>query len=255
MNARVDHLQDADTVPAPLSADQQIGQIAVQLPGATAVFRRLKLDFCCGGQVPLAQAAADKGLDVDAVLRELSALQRSDALPAAASASALVDHILARYHEVHREQLPELIRMARRVEAVHRDNPHVPAGLADHLEEMHEDLLSHMLKEEQVLFPMLKNGGNPFVGQPIGMMRAEHVDHGEALEKLNTLTNDATPPQGACNTWRALYAGIAQLGDDLINHIHLENNVLFPQFEATAAASQGCGPSGCACSGGGTLPA
>jgi regulator of cell morphogenesis and NO signaling len=244
MNARVDHLQDADTAPAPLSADQQIGQIAVQLPGATAVFRRLKLDFCCGGQVPLAQAAADKGLDVDAVLRELSALQRSDALPAAASASALIDHILARYHEVHREQLPE-----------HRDNPHVPAGLADHLEEMHEELLSHMLKEEQVLFPMLKIGGNPFVGQPIGMMRAEHVDHGEALDKLNALTNDATPPQGACNTWRALYAGIAQLGDDLINHIHLENNVLFPQFEATAAASQGCGPSGCACSGGGTLPA
>jgi regulator of cell morphogenesis and NO signaling len=146
--------------------------------------------------------------------------------------------------------LPELIRMARRVEAVHRDNPHVPAGLADHLEEMHEELLSHMLKEEQVLFPILKSGGNPFVGQPIGMMRAEHVDHGEALDKLNALTNDATPPQGACNTWRALYAGIAQLGDDLINHIHLENNVLFPQFEASAAPSQGCGPSGCACSGG-----
>ena len=132
MNARVDHLQNADTAPAPLNADQQIGQIAVQLPGATAVFRRLKLDFCCGGQVPLAQAAADKGLDVDAVLRELSALQRSDTVPAAASASALIDHILVRYHDVHREQLPELIRMARRVEAVHRDNPHVPAGLADH---------------------------------------------------------------------------------------------------------------------------
>lgn len=255
MNARVDHLQNADTTPLPLSADQQIGQIAVQLPGATAVFRRLKLDFCCGGQVPLAQAAADKGLDVDAVLRELSALQRSDAVPAAASVSDLIDHILARYHEVHREQLPELIRMARRVEAVHRDNPLVPAGLADHLEEMQEELLSHMLKEEQVLFPMLKSGGNPFVSQPIGMMRAEHVDHGAALEKLNALTNDATPPQGACNTWRALYAGIGQLGDDLINHIHLENNVLFPQFEASAAAAQGCGSSGCGCSGGDTLSA
>ena len=74
-----------------------------------------------------------------------------------------------------------------------------------------------------------------------------------ALDKLNALTNDATPPQGACNNWRALYAGIAQLGDDLINHIHLENNVLFPAFEASASpSSQGCGPSGCACSGGGT---
>ena len=244
MNARIDSLHP------PLSADQQIGQIAVQLPGATAVFRRLKLDFCCGGQIPLAQAAADKGLDVNAVLAELAALQRSDVVPDATTPGMLIDHILARYHEVHRQQLPELIRMARRVEAVHRDNPHVPAGLADHLEEMHEELLSHMAKEEQVLFPMLQSGGNPFVGQPIGMMRAEHVDHGAALDKLNALTNDATPPQGACNTWRALYAGIAQLGDDLINHIHLENNVLFPAFEgqASAKASQGCGSGGCGCS-------
>jgi len=247
MNARIDALHPAPHVP--LSADQQIGQIAVQLPGATAVFRRLKLDFCCGGQVSLARAAAEKGLDVDAVLAELAALQRSDAVPEAASPGALIDHILVRYHEVHRAQLPELIRMARRVEAVHRDNPHVPAGLADLLEEMHEELLSHMAKEEQVLFPMLKAGGNPFVGQPIHMMRAEHVDHGAALDQLNALTHDATPPQGACNTWRALYAGIAQLGDDLISHIHLENNVLFPQFEASAPAAQGCSSGGCGCSG------
>ena len=245
MNARIDTLQT--TQPA-LSADQQIGQIAVQLPGATAVFRRLKLDFCCGGQVSLSKAAADKGLDANAVLAELSALQRSDAMPEATSPSALIDHIVARYHDVHRAQLPELIRMARRVEAVHRENPDVPAGLADLLEEINEELQSHMLKEEQVLFPMLQSGGNPMVVHPIGMMRAEHVDHGEALDQLNALTHDATPPQGACNTWRALYAGIAQLGDDLINHIHLENNVLFPQFEPKPAASQGCGSSGCGCS-------
>lgn len=249
MNARADHLDIASPAAAfVLNASQQIGQIAVHLPGATAVFRKLKLDFCCGGQVALAQAAAEKGLDVNAVLTELASLQRSDAAPEAASPAALIDHILARYHEVHRAQLPELIRMARRVEAVHRDNPDVPAGLADLLEEMHEELLSHMRKEEQVLFPMMKAGGNPFVGQPISMMRAEHVDHGAALDRLNAITHDATPPQGACNTWRALYAGIAQLGDDLISHIHLENNVLFPAFEANAAPSQGCGSSGCACS-------
>lgn len=245
MNAR---LEASAPATAALSADQQIGQIAVQLPGATAVFRRLKLDFCCGGQVPLAAAAAEKGLDVNAVLAELAALQRPSELPAVSEPGALVDHILARYHDVHRAQLPELIRMAHRVEAVHRANPDVPAGLGDLLEEIQEELLSHMHKEEAILFPMLKSGGNPFVGQPIGMMRAEHVDHGAALDKLNALTNDATPPAGACNTWRALYAGIAQFGDDLVNHIHLENNVLFPQFEAAPAAAGGCGSSGCACS-------
>ena len=247
MNARL------ETAAAALSADQQIGQIAVQLPGATAVFRRLKLDFCCGGQVTLATAAAEKGLDVNAVLSELAALQRPSALPGVSEPGALVDHILARYHDVHRVQLPELIRMAHRVEAVHRANPDVPAGLGNLLEEIQQELLSHMQKEEAILFPMLKSGGNPFVNQPIGMMRAEHVEHGAALEQLNALTHDATPPAGACNTWRALYAGIAQFGDDLINHIHLENNVLFPQFEAAQQAAPvargGCGgASGCGCS-------
>ncbi|SDL97455.1 regulator of cell morphogenesis and NO signaling [Oryzisolibacter propanilivorax] len=232
--------------PATVDPAMAIGQIAVELPGATAVFRRLKLDFCCGGQVSLRQSAAEKGLDLQALVDELSALQRPDSAPDAGTPAELVGHIVSRYHEVHREQLPELIRMARRVEAVHRANPDVPAGLADALEAMHEELLMHMHKEEAILFPMLQRGGNPFVTQPIGMMRAEHTDHGEALEHLARLTGDMIPPPGACNTWRALYGGLAQFADDLVNHIHLENNVLFPQFEP-AAAEQGCG-SGCGCS-------
>lgn len=229
-----------------LDPSQAIGQIAVQLPGATAVFRRLKLDFCCGGHVSLDQAASDKGLDLQAVVHELSALQRPSELPDLGTPTELVEHIIARYHEVHRAQLPELIRMARRVEAVHRDNPNTPHGLADALETMEQELLMHMHKEEAVLFPMLRAGGNSFVSQPIAMMRHEHNDHGEALEHLARLTNDITPPMGACNTWRALYTGLAQLREDLINHIHLENNILFPQFEQ-AAQPQGCGGGGCGC--------
>ena len=245
MNA---HLSPSLAPSPALSPEQSIGQIAVQLPGATAVFRRLKLDFCCGGQLRLADAVAEKGLDLDAVVAELSSLQRPAELAQETEPAALIDHIVARYHDVHRAQLPELIRMAHRVEAVHRANPEVPAGLGDLLEEIQQELVTHMHKEEAILFPMLKSGGNPFVGQPIGMMRSEHVGHGHALDRLNALTHDATPPEGACNTWRALYAGIAQLNDDLIHHIHLENNVLFPQFEASAPAPGGCGSSGCGCS-------
>lgn len=233
----------------PSSADlaqQSLGEIAVALPGATAVFRRLKLDFCCGGHVSLVDACATKGIDVDALVNELKALVRDDATPVTPEPSALVDHIVSRYHEVHRAQLPELIRMARRVEAVHRENPHTPRGLADALEAMEQELTLHMHKEEAVLFPMLRAGGNSFVSQPIAMMRHEHTDHGEALEHIARLTNDITPPPEACNTWRALYSGLAQLNDDLINHIHLENNVLFPQFEARTEQA-GCG-SGCGCS-------
>lgn len=234
----------------PVDPQDAIGQIAVQLPGATAVFRRLRLDFCCGGQVSLADAAAAKQLDLGALLSELSALQRSDTAPQAVEPGALIDHILVRYHEVHRAQLPELIRMAHRVEAVHRTHPEVPAGLGDALESMEQELLNHMAKEETILFPLLKAGGHALAGEPIAMMRCEHLDHGAALDNLCELTNDATPPAGACNTWRALYAGLAQLKEDLISHIHLENNVLFPQFER-AMANQGCDSGGgCGCSGG-----
>ena len=150
---------------------------------------------------------------------------------------------------MHREQLPELIRMARRVEAVHRDHPAVPTGLADLLEQAQVELLDHMEKEEQIIFPNLRAGGTAMIAYPIGVMRQEHTSHGEMLEHLMGMTQDATPPDGACNTWRALYAGIAQLHDDLINHIHLENNVLFPAFEAQAQKAMGGG--GCGGSGGG----
>lgn len=221
---------------APNRARQAIGQIAVELPGATAVFRRHKLDFCCGGQIPLQEACEAKQLSVDTVLAELEGLQRVDVDVAQQPAPEVIDHILQRYHAVHREQLPELIRMARRVEAVHRDSPDVPAGLAAHLETMEAELLDHMDKEENILFPLLRAGGLGMAHNPIAVMRHEHISHGEQLERLMALAHDTQPPSGACNTWRALYAGIAQLSEDLINHIHLENNLLFPQFEPQAAA-------------------
>jgi regulator of cell morphogenesis and NO signaling len=189
------------------------------------------------------------------VVDELAGLRHGDAPVGLTAPVALIDHILARYHDVHRQQLPELIRMARRVESVHRENPNVPAGLAEALEAMEQELLGHMQKEEQILFPMLKSGGHPLVIQPIGMMRHEHVDHGGALAHVMALTNDATPPAGACNTWRALYGGLTQFSEDLVNHIHLENNVLFPQFEPQLAVAptpapqaSGCGTGGCGCS-------
>ncbi|MDR7149923.1 regulator of cell morphogenesis and NO signaling [Hydrogenophaga palleronii] len=229
MNAVLENL-------VPVRAQQPIGQIAVELPGATAVFRRHKLDFCCGGQIALQEACERKQLCVETVLAELDKLQRVDVDVAQQPVPEVIDHILQRYHAVHREQLPELIRMARRVEAVHRDSPDVPAGLADHLEAMEHELLDHMDKEENILFPLLRAGGRGMAQRPIGVMRHEHTSHGEQLERLMALAHDTKPPAGACNTWRALYAGIAQLSDDLINHIHLENNLLFPQFEPRTAA-------------------
>ncbi len=220
--------------PATAQPSQSLGSLAVQIPGATAVFRKLKLDFCCGGQQSLEKACADKQLDLNTVLGEIRALQHQLPMPTALSGGELIDHILQRYHEVHRQQLPELIRMARRVEAVHRDHPLVPRGLADHLATMEHELLEHMAKEEQILFPLLRQGGHPMVVHPIGVMRHEHVNHGEQIERLARFTHQHQPPSDACNTWQALYAGTARLTEDLIEHIHLENNLLFPAFESQA---------------------
>ncbi len=139
----------------------------------------------------------------------------------------LIPFIVQRFHERHRVQLPELIRLARRVEHVHSDSPDCPAGLADILQDLQQQLESHMLKEEQVLFPMLMRGETTGVQAPISVMRFEHDEHDRALANIASITNDITTPVGACNTWRGLYGALEQFTDDLIKHIDIENNVLF----------------------------
>lgn len=210
-------------------ARRPLGEIAVAIPGAAAVFRRNKLDFCCGGGATLGDAARKKNLDVDRIFQELAALSAPDA-PLPEDTGALIDRIVATYHDGHRRDLPELIAMAERVERVHADRPDVPAGLAHAVSALASDLYDHMQKEEEVLFPMMRRGGSAMISQPISVMRYEHTGAGEDLATITELTNDFEPPQGACNTWRALYLGLRKFSEELTDHIHLENNVLFPRF-------------------------
>ncbi len=210
---------------------RSLGDIAVSLPGSTAIFRRHKLDFCCGGSESLERAALKKGLDLTPIEAELACLSpEQSSIPE--SVEDLIGYIFERYHQVHRREMPELGNLASRVEGVHADHPAVPAGLSDLFARMQAELESHMQKEEQVLFPLMLAGGNPMIVHPIDMMRHEHDEHGEQLRALAALTGDMTPPDGACNSWRALYAGLAKLAEDLTDHIHIENNILFPRFEA-----------------------
>ena len=116
------------------------------------------------------------------------------------------------------------------MEQVHGDREDCPNGLADHLEAMAQELDSHMRKEELVLFPMITQGRGGLASMPIAAMRAEHDDHGSELRRLDALTQGITPPRDACTTWRALYTGLRSFRDDLIQHIHTENNILFERF-------------------------
>ena len=146
------------------------------------------------------------------------------------SAAQLVAHVLARYHTVHRQQLPELLRLARKVEQVHGEHADCPHGLAGQLSAMVQELESHMRKEENVLFPMIAGGHGAMAGGPISVMRMEHDDHGVALRAIERLTNGIVAPAGACTTWRALYTGLRTFREDLMAHIHTENNILFERF-------------------------
>ena len=219
--------------------DQSLGQLARHIPGATRLFDALRFDFCCAGNRTLRTAAAAAGIDGQALAAELQALQARGALfdePdwSLLTDTALVEHILGRYHAVHREQLPELVRLARRVEQVHGERPDCPHGLAEHLGAMTQELESHMRKEEVVLFPLIARGHGAMGAMPIGVMRAEHEEHGAALQRLHELTQDITAPRGACTTWRALYTGLRAFRDDLVAHIHIENNILFERFSPAA---------------------
>lgn len=212
-------------------AEQPLGKLARQIPGATAVFYRHQLDFCCGGNKTLREAATERGADADAIAAELQSLPSSADDTASdwstASSRALIEYIVERYHDVHRAQFPELIRLALKIEQVHGNRPDCPNGLADHLRTMQQELESHMQKEEQVLFPMLQRGEGARAQMPIGVMRIEHEHHGEALRHLTDLTDNLTLPRAACTTWRALYLGLRTFHEDLMQHIHLENNILF----------------------------
>ncbi len=211
--------------------DQPLGELALTIPRACALFRKLDLDFCCGGKQTLERAATRKELDLEAIEAELAvlAVEPVEKEWRAAPLAEIIDHIIVRYHDRHREQLPELIFQASKVERVHADKPNVPKGLAKYLTMLHQELSSHMMKEEQILFPMIKNGMGSQANGPISVMESEHDEAGELLEVIKHATNNVTPPPEACTTWKAMYSGINELIDDLMNHISLENNVLFPR--------------------------
>ena len=148
----------------------------------------------------------------------------------------LIEHIKTRYHAVHLRELAWLIRLAGKVEVAHADNAVVPAGLADLLARLRAEMTLHQKREEVVLFPMMLTGGGPMIAAAIATMRAEHDDHGASLSAIDRLTHGRTAPDDACATWRALCTGLTKFHNDLVMHVHLENNVLFPRFADTRAA-------------------
>ena len=228
-----------------ITPETQVAEIATQNPATIRVFQQFGIDFCCGGKRPLGEVCAEKQMTFGVLRSALESVgQPSGELPPAdTKMTELIRFIVDKYHADLRTELPRLGQMAAKVLDVHgMKHPEVLPALAATFRGLREELESHMMKEERVLFPYIAQleameaagrslPASPFgsIQAPIGMMEHEHESAGQALARLRELTGGYVPPEGACNTFRGLYHGLSELETALHEHIHLENNVLFPR--------------------------
>ena len=220
-----------------------VGEIAAAYPAAVRVFQKHAIDFCCGGKLPLEEACRSRGLNTAAVLADLEAALA----PAGAKSTdwqtaplgALIDHILETHHAYLRAELPRVDQMLAKVIDKHGANhPDMVPPLRPLFDGLAAELASHMMKEERILFPLIRSleagtlQGPAHCGSirnPISVMEYEHDSAGNALAQMRRITRDYQVPPDACNTFRALFHGLEELEADLHQHIHLENNILFPR--------------------------
>ena len=210
-----------------------VAEIAAASLAAVRVFEKHGIDYCCGGKRPLAAVCREKGKDESAVRSDLNvALAGANTNSrdwSTAPFNELIEHIVTTHHDYLRRELPAI---EVRLEKVHRvyNQRYGPTltGLPQVFEALTTELLSHLWKEENILFPAILAGRGPVTG-PITVMEAEHESAGRALEKIREITNNFSVPEYGCVTYRALMSSLDELERDLHLHIHLENNILFPR--------------------------
>ena len=227
-----------------IHAHQTVGEIVAAAPNRSRLFEETGIDYCCGGGIPLEEACANKGLSPNALIAQLEAMEaQADNDPRFADAASmglieLISHILDTHHAYLRRELPRLSGLVEKVAEVHGDQDPRLRDLVQVFSHFVGHLQSHMLKEERVLFPAIQTIAESdrmpqlsigSVAFPIGGMEAEHAEAGDTLTRIRELTDDLTPPDWACNTYRAMLAGLEELELDMHQHIHKENNVLFPR--------------------------
>jgi len=222
-----------------ITENTTLADIAAALPSSVPVFQRHGIDFCCGGKRAIGAVCAEQGLSFDELAR---AIEASAAAPSGENRDwtreplhALIDHIVTTYHDPLRSELPRLGAMARKVAGVHGAKAGHLARMEAIVAELAEDLLEHMKKEEQVLFPAIRAiedgaGYEPtaLLG-PVSVMEREHDRAGELLGALRRISGQYEVPDWGCQTFRAFYQGLEGLERSMHVHVHLENNILFPR--------------------------
>lgn len=223
-----------------LRLTESVGTLVRDYPVLATLFERAHIDYCCGGRQTLAEACTQQGIDPQVFLQELeAALETASVSPmevAHDSLTALIDHIETVHHAYLHQELPHLQTRVAQVVAAHGHKDARLAQLQSCVAALAAELQAHLQKEEQVLFPLLRQleasnnrALRSLIQALIECMEQEHQKTGAALAQLRGLTADFTPPAWACNTYHALLAGLLRLEQDLHQHIHKENNILFPK--------------------------
>jgi regulator of cell morphogenesis and NO signaling len=221
-----------------------LAELVTADPSTARVLERHGLDYCCGGRRSLRAACEERGIDAGSLLAELGELGAGPAPDWASMGPAeLVEHLESTHHRYLHEELPLLSALAEKVVGVHGGRHPELAEVRGTYEELRADLEPHLMKEERVLFPMIRElvaaGETPelhcgSIANPIGVMLMEHDRAGELLAHLRRSTDTYRPPEDACNSYRVLYSRLAQLEGDVHLHVHKENNLLFPAVLALA---------------------
>ena len=240
---------NVDRSNASISPTDTIGQIVRLNPSTSRVFEQHNIDYCCGGKSPLAEVCEEHEMDAADLIKELvSSRDTEDGARmdvAAMSMTELADHIENTHHVYLKRELPRLKALAAKVAAAHGKRDEKLFRIQEIVDATVFELSSHLIKEEKVLFPMIRRMektstdswvDNSSVQAPIGRMEHEHDDVGQALEELAQITNNYTPPDWACNTYRALLDALKTFQADMHQHVHKENNILF--VRATAEESR-----------------
>ena len=225
---------------------KSLAEIVKEDHRAATVFEKYHLDFCCKGKRTLADACTEKGISIEAISEEL---EKSSEIPTTKmpftemTAEQLISYILIHHHFYVKQSMPTIIGHLEKVAAKHGDRFPYMAEVLSLFREINDEMTMHMHKEEVILFPRIKevtaqqeahqhsNLAPGYIAAPIQVMELEHEHAGDILYKIRSLTNNYTPPEGACTTFQVSLAELKEFEEDLHRHVHLENNLLFPLAE------------------------
>jgi len=236
-----------------------VAEIALETPRAAGVFQEFGIDYCCGGEMSLEEACHEARVPLPEVERALAEVREARVSAQTRdwrneSLARLIEHIVNFHHLYVRRALPRIEHLLAQVLTAHGQKHHDLAKVQRHFHVLADEMVRHMMKEEQVLFPYIIRmevalAGGPAaqppafgtVRNPVRMMRSEHEATGVQLKEIRKITKDYDTPKEQCNSFRALYAALEEFEQERNQHIHLENNVLFPAAEALEDACRQAG--------------